>query len=94
MKPRRQIERDGRAHNVEVLRAAVSEAGGHAAVDDLYRQMDIKEAARFLGTTKGQLYNLTSRREIPFIPWGKRGVRFRRIDLIRWQEERIRGTPV
>lgn len=80
--------RDAGARDLAALRSAIREAGGQAALDEFYRQMDIEEAARFLGTTKGQLYNLTSRREIPFIPWGKRGVRFRRIDLIRWQEAR------
>jgi len=70
--------------------SAVREAGAEVTPDYLLSQIDIEEAARFLGTTKGQLYNLTYRREIPFIPWGKRGVRFRRIDLIRWQEGRIR----
>jgi excisionase family DNA binding protein len=90
VKPRRQTERNGSGGELAALRTAVVEAGGRAALDDLYRQMDIEEAALFLGTTKGQLYNLTSRREIPFIPWGRRGVRFRRIDLIGWQEARKR----
>jgi len=87
---RQQAKQDGRAGELAALRSAVSEMGGQAALDDLYRQMDIDEAARFLGTTKGQLYNLTARRAIPFIPWGKRGIRFRRIDLIAWQEDRRR----
>jgi hypothetical protein len=53
--------------------------------------MGSEEAARFLGTTKGQVYNVTAtRRAIPFIPWGRRGKRFRRINLIAWQEERKR----
>ena len=47
-------------------------------------------ATRDLGTTKGQLYNLLNRREVPYVPWGKRGKRFRRIDLIAWQEDRRR----
>jgi excisionase family DNA binding protein len=50
----------------------------------------VEEAAVFLGTTSGQLYNLLNRREIPYVPWGKRGKRFRRIDLIAWQEDRKR----
>lgn len=90
MNGRRQARRDGRAGELATLRSAVRDAGGQAALDDLYRQMGIEEAARFLGTTKGQLYNLVNRREIPYVPWGKRGKRFRRIDLIAWQEERKR----
>ncbi len=35
---------------------------------------------------------MTSRRELPVIKTGKRGVGYRLIDLIRWQEERIRRT--
>ncbi len=90
MNGRQQAKRDGRAGELATLRSAVRGAGGQAALDDLYRQMGIEEAARFLGTTKGQLYNLTARRAIPFIQWGRRGKRFRRIDLIAWQEERKR----
>jgi excisionase family DNA binding protein len=86
---RPQAKRDGDADEVAALRSAIRDSGGKAALDDLYGLMPIEEAAHFLGTTKGQLYNLTSRREIPFIPWGKRGVRFRRVDLIRWQEARL-----
>ena len=55
-----------------------------------YDERAIDQAAAFLGTTKGQLYNLVNRREVPYVPWGKRGKRFRRIDLIAWQEERKR----
>lgn len=90
MNGRQQARSDGRASELATLRSAVRDAGGQAALDDLYRQMGIEEAARFLGTTKGQLYNLTARRAIPFIPWGRRGKRFRRIDLIAWQEDRKR----
>ena len=56
----------------------------------LHQQLNVEEAALFLGTTKGQLYNLLNRREIPYVRWGKRGKRFRRIDLIAWQEDRKR----
>ncbi len=66
--------------------AAIRAAGVEVGPDYLIGDIGIKEAARFLGTTVGQLYNMTARRQIPFIRWGKSGVRFRRIDLIRWQE--------
>jgi excisionase family DNA binding protein len=90
MRPGGKSAAGAHAELIRALRSAIQESGGQAGLDDLYRQMTIDEAARFLGTTKGQLYNLTYRREIPFIPWGKRGVRFRRIDLIAWQEGRLR----
>jgi len=92
MRARRQIESDGSGDRLTALLAAVRAAGVEVTPDYLLGQIDIEEAARFLGTTKGELYNLTYRREIPFIPWGKRGVRFRRIDLMRWQEARIRAA--
>ncbi len=85
---------DGAAARIAALAAAFRAAGGPAAIDDLYRQINIDEAARFLGTTKGQLYNLTARHEIPFVRWGKRGVRFRRIDLIAWQDARARPAQM
>ena len=90
MKRRQQAERDGAAARLRALEAAFRSAGGVAAIDYLHQQLTVEEAAVFLGTTKGQLYNLLNRREVPYVPWGKRGKRFRRIDLIAWQEDRRR----
>lgn len=90
MNRRRQAERDGSAARLRALEAAFRSAGGAAAIDYLHQQLTVEEAAAFLGTTKGQLYNLLNRREVPYVPWGKRGKRFRRIDLIAWQEDRRR----
>jgi len=87
---RRQPQSDGAAARVTALEAAFRSAGGAAAIYYLHQQLTVEEAAVFLGTTKGQLYNLLNRREIPYVPWGKRGKRFRRIDLIAWQEDRRR----
>jgi excisionase family DNA binding protein len=87
---RQQAEGDGAAARVRALEAAFRSAGGAAAIDYLHQQLTVEEAAMFLGTTKGQLYNLLNRREVPYVPWGKRGKRFRRIDLIAWQEDRRR----
>lgn len=90
MKGRRQAEDAGAPARVAALESAFRAAGGAAAIDYLHQQMTVEEAAVFLGTTKGQVYNLVNRRAIPYVPWGKRGKRFRRIDLIAWQEERKR----
>ena len=90
MKRWQQAERDGRAARLRALEAAFRSAGGAAAIDYLHQHLTVEEAAVFLGTTKGQLYNLLNRREIPYVRWGKRGKRFRRIDLIAWQEDRKR----
>jgi excisionase family DNA binding protein len=54
----------------------------------LLQRIKVTEAAEFLGTTPGEVYNLTSRRQIPFYKLGKRGVRFCRLDLMRWQRNR------
>lgn len=84
--------RDGSGGGVAAQIAAIREAGVEVTPDYLLGRIDIDEAARFLGTTKGELYNLTARREIPFVRLGKRGVRFCRIELMRWQEERRQGA--
>jgi excisionase family DNA binding protein len=60
--------------------------GGPAAVDYLHQQLTVEEASQFLGTTKGQVYKLLYRQAIPYIPWGKSGKRFCRLDLIAWQD--------
>jgi excisionase family DNA binding protein len=87
---RQPTERDEAAARRHALEAAFRSAGGAAAIDYLHQQLTVEEAAVFLGTTRGQLYNLLNRREIPYVRWGKRGKRFRRIDLIAWQEDRKR----
>jgi len=61
-------------------------SGGPASIDFLHQHLTVAGAATFLGTTEGQVYNLLGRRELPYVPWGKRGKRFRRVDLIAWQE--------
>ena len=80
----------GQVARRRALEASFRSAGGAGAIDYLHQQLTVEEAAVFLGTTRGQLYNLLNRREIPYVPWGKRGKRFRRIDLIAWQEDRMR----
>jgi excisionase family DNA binding protein len=87
---RPQTEQGGAAARAAALRDAFRSAGGAGAIDYLHQQLTVEEAAVFLGTTTGQLYNLINRREIPYVRWGKRGKRFRRIDLIAWQEDRRR----
>jgi excisionase family DNA binding protein len=90
MNRRKPTDRDGARPQLGALEAAFRSAGGPAAIDYLHQQMTVEETAVFLGTTKGQLYNLVNRREIPYVTWGKRGIRFRGLDLIAWQEARRR----
>jgi excisionase family DNA binding protein len=81
-----QTTRDRKASELGATIAAMKEAGCEVTPDYLLGQITIDEAARFLSTTKGELYNLTSRGAIPFKRWGKRGVRFCRLDLIIWRD--------
>jgi predicted DNA-binding transcriptional regulator AlpA len=72
------------------LEAHYLATGGPAALDYLHQLLRVNEAAHFLGTTSGQIYNLLANRAIPYIPWGTRNIRFCRLDLIVWQELRFR----
>jgi excisionase family DNA binding protein len=47
---------------------------------DEVRLLNVKEAARFLGTTPASLYSMVWRREVPFVKLG-RSVRFDVNDL-------------
>ena len=64
--------------------------GGRATVEELYRLMGAAEAAYFLGLALQTLRNMSARGELPVIKTGKRGVGYRLIDLIDWQEARTR----
>jgi excisionase family DNA binding protein len=83
-------DRDGRGGDIAEQIALLREAGVEVTPDYLLGKIKIGEAARFLCTTEGEIYNLTSRHQIPFYKLGKRGLRFCRLDLIQWQRERPR----
>jgi excisionase family DNA binding protein len=70
------------------------DAGVEVTPDYLLCRIKVEEAAEFLRTTPGEIYNLTSRRQIPFSRLGKKGLRFCRLDLIQWQRERSRRPSV
>lgn len=88
MKPVSRSRRDGRGGELAEQIALLRDAGVEVTPDYLLGRIKVEEAAVFLGTTPGEVYNLTSRRQLPFNRLGKRGVRFCRLDLIRWQRER------
>ena len=79
---------DGQAGELAATISVLNETGFEVTADYWLAYIGIDEAARFLGTTNGEIYNLTSRGEIPWIRWGKRGLRFQRLALRRWMEER------
>lgn len=72
------------------LKAALQATGGQAKVRDLYQLLTAEEAAEFLALDVGTIRNLTYRRNLPCVKVGPRGVRYRLLDLIAWQEERDR----
>jgi len=72
------------------LRAALVTSGGQAKLVELYRVLCAEEAATFLGIALQTVRNMTARRELPCVKTGKRGVGYRVVDLIAWQEARLR----
>ena len=72
------------------LKAVLQATAGQAKVRELYQLLTAEEAARFLGLDEGTVRNLTYRHELPCVKVGRRGVRYRVLDLIAWQERRYR----
>ena len=90
MKRRRQAEHDGRAGQMAALRGVLIATGGQTKLLELYRVLSAEEAAEFLGLALQTVRNMTARHELPIVQTGKRGVGYRVIDLIAWQEARSR----
>jgi len=70
------------------FKEALSATGGQAKVRELFQLLTAEEAADFLALDLGTVRNLTYRRELPFVKIGPRGVRYRVLDLLAWQESR------
>ena len=67
-----------------VLRATAVEA----KVRELFQLLTAEQAAQFLGMAEPTIRDLTYRHELPHVKIGKRGVRYRVIDLIGWSDRR------
>jgi excisionase family DNA binding protein len=80
------------AATLRALRSVLHATGGNAKLLELYRVMPAEEAAVFLGLALQTVRNMTARHELPCIRTGKRGVGYRVIDLIDWQERRLQPT--
>jgi predicted DNA-binding transcriptional regulator AlpA len=89
MSGRGSSKRDAHPGELAALRSVLIATGGQAKLEELYRVLNADEAARFLGVSESQVRHLTCRRELPCIKTGKRGVGYRLIDLIEWQETRV-----
>jgi excisionase family DNA binding protein len=85
---------DQGAAAVRTLRSVLVATGGKAKLAELYRIMPAEEAARFLGIALQTVRNMTARGELPCIKTGKRGVGYRVIDLIGWQEKRLHPASI
>lgn len=57
------------------------------------KPMLVKEAAEFYGVQENTIYELTKRREIPFIPVGKNVIRIPRIPTIEPINSNEKNTP-
>jgi len=79
---------DNGKENISVLKVALRAAGREVKVRELFQLLTAEEAAQFLALDLGTVRNLTYRRELPCVKVGRRGVRYRLIDLVAWQEAR------
>ena len=78
------------ATRLAALRRTLEATGGQAKVLELFQLLTAEETAMFLALELGTIRNLTYRRELPCVKVGRRGVRYRVLDLIAWQEDRGR----
>jgi len=92
MSERRLARREGRDSGLAALRSVLFTSGGQATVLELYRVLSAKEAVAFLGLALQTVRNVTARRELSCVKTGKRGVGYRVVDLIAWQEARLRSA--
>jgi excisionase family DNA binding protein len=71
------------------LTAVLRATGGEARVLELYKLLTAEQAAQFLGLAEPTVRDMTYRHELPCVKIGKRGVRYRVIDLIVWTDRRV-----
>jgi len=81
-------EGEGAAARQAALSAVLRATAGDAKVLELYQLLTAEQAARFLGLAEPTLRDMTYRHELPHVKVGKRGVRYRVIDLIGWSDRR------
>jgi excisionase family DNA binding protein len=70
------------------LTAVLRVTGGEAKVLELYKLLTADQAAQFLGLAEPTVRDMTYRHELPYVKVGRRGVRYRVIDLIGWTDQR------
>lgn len=90
MNHQQHMRRDMRTDELTGLRAALFTSGGQVKLLELYRVLSAEEASTFLGIALQTVRNMTARHALPCVKTGKRGVGYRVVDLIAWQESRLR----
>jgi excisionase family DNA binding protein len=83
VRDRRNLELRGLA-----LANVIRVTGGEAKVRELFQLLTAEQAATFLGIAEPTVRDMTYRHELPHVKIGKRGVRYRLIDLITWTDNR------
>ena len=84
------IEREHQsvAARENALAAVLRATAGGAKVRELFQLLTAEQAAQFLGMAEPTIRDMTYRHELPHVKIGKRGVRYRVIDLIGWSDRR------
>jgi predicted DNA-binding transcriptional regulator AlpA len=82
----------GSGGELAALREVLVATSGEAKIEELYRSLNAREAARFLGISESQLRHMTYRREVPSVQLSPNRVAYLPIDLIEWL--RARRRPV
>ncbi len=75
---------------VAALQNALRNMNGQGTLQLLAQLLTAEETAELLGMELGTIRNMTYRRELPVVKIGRRGVRYRLLDLLAWIEERSR----
>ena len=75
---------------VAALQNALRNMNGQGTTQLLAQLLTAEETAELLGMELGTIRNMTYRRELPVVKIGRRGVRYRLLDLLAWIEERSR----
>jgi excisionase family DNA binding protein len=81
-------ERQSVASRENALAIVLRATAGEAKVRELFQLLTAEQAAQFLGVAEPTIRDMTYRHELPHVKIGKRGVRYRVIDLIGWSDRR------
>ena len=81
-------ERQSVASRENALAIVLRATAGEAKVRELFQLLTAEQAAQFLGMAEPTIRDMTYRHELPHVKIGKRGVRYRVIDLIGWSDRR------